>query len=116
MALLLYVDVHVRSEITRGLVARGVDVLTAQQDGTGALDDPALLDRATTLGRVLFSQDSDLLAEAVLRQREARRFAGVAYAHQLGITIGQCIDDLELMAKVMEPMEMVDRIVYLPLK
>ena len=41
-----------------------VDVLTAQRDGTTALHDPALLDRATAFGRVLFSQDEDLLAEA----------------------------------------------------
>jgi hypothetical protein len=32
-----------------------------------------------------------------------RDFAGVIYAPQLGITIGQAIRDLELIAKVMEP-------------
>jgi len=63
----LYMDVHVPAAITRGLLLRGVDVLTAQVDGTTALEDPALLDRATALGRVLFSQDDDLLAEATLR-------------------------------------------------
>ena len=62
MSLGLYMDVHVPAAITRALVLRGVDVLTAQLDGTTKLDDPALLDRATVLGRVLFSQDEDLLA------------------------------------------------------
>jgi hypothetical protein len=60
----LYMDVHVPAAITRALVLRNVDVLTAQLDGTTRLDDAALLDRATALGRVLFSQDDDLLAEA----------------------------------------------------
>ena len=116
MTVLLYMDVHVRDEITQGLRRRDVDVLTAQQDGTTGLADPALLDRATVLGRVLFSQDEDLLAEAAARQRSGRHFAGVVSAHQLNITIGQCVDELELVAKVFEPDEMANRVVYLPLR
>jgi hypothetical protein len=51
-------------------------VLTAQLDGTTRLDDAALLDRASALGRVLFSQDDDLLAEATKRQRSGQHFGG----------------------------------------
>jgi len=56
----LYMDVPVPNAITHGLILRGVDVLTAQADGTTRLEDPALLDRATELGRVLFTEDEDL--------------------------------------------------------
>jgi hypothetical protein len=35
----LYVDVHVRRAITEGLRLRGVDVLTAQEDGASRLND-----------------------------------------------------------------------------
>jgi predicted nuclease of predicted toxin-antitoxin system len=56
-------DVHVRRAVTEGLRQRGVDVVTAQEDGSATLDDPLLLDRASALGRVLFSQDGDLLRE-----------------------------------------------------
>ena len=70
-------DVHVPASITRALVLRGVDVLTAQLDGTTQLNDPKLLDRATALNRVLFSQDEDLLAEATRRQRSGQSFGGV---------------------------------------
>jgi len=55
LSVALYMDVHVRAEVTDGLRARGVDVLTAQEDGTAELDDPELLDHATALGRVLES-------------------------------------------------------------
>ena len=41
-------------------------------------------------------------------------FAGVIYAHQLRITIGRCVKDLELIAKAGEPEEMVNRVEYLP--
>jgi len=51
----LYMDVQVPAAITRGLRRRGVDVLTAQEDGTARLKDPALLDRATVLGRIIFT-------------------------------------------------------------
>ena len=43
----LYMDEHVPSAITEGLRRRGVDVLTAQEDGRTGEDDPELLDRAS---------------------------------------------------------------------
>jgi predicted nuclease of predicted toxin-antitoxin system len=75
-------DVHVRRPVTTGLRRRGVDVLTAQEDGASRLDDDKLLDRALEVARVLFTQDDDLLNEAAARQRRRQHFAGVIYAHQ----------------------------------
>ena len=115
MSVALYTDVHVRKAVTTGLRLRGVDVLTAQEDGTAAWRDADLLDRALELNRVLFSQDDDLLVEAERRQRENRPFAGVIYAHQLAITIGQCVHDLELIAKAAEPEDLRSRVEFLPL-
>lgn len=106
-------DVHVPASITRALVLRGVDVITAQLDGTTQLDDSALLDKATAAGRVLFSQDEDLLAEATSRQRSGQHFGGVIYAHQLGITIGQAINDLEVLAQVGSAAEFANRVEFL---
>ena len=54
-------DHHVHAAITEGLRRRGVEVITAYEDDTAELDDQRLLERATQLGRVLFSQDKDLL-------------------------------------------------------
>lgn len=115
MALPLYVDHHVPRAVTTGLRLRGVDVLTAYEDQANRLDDPELLDRATELGRTLFSRDDDLLAEAVRRQRSGVRFHGVVYAHQLRVSIGRCIDDLETMAKAGRPEDVIDQILFLPL-
>lgn len=116
MSLALYMDVHVRRPVTTGLRRRQVDVLTAQEDNTDRWDDPDLLDRAMALGRVLFSQDDDLLVEAVRRQRIGKPLAGIIYAHQQSITVRQCIEDLELLAKACEPSELENRVVFLPLK
>ena len=96
-------DVHVPRPITRGLRRSGIDVLTAQEDGTATWQDSALLDRATQLNRVLFSQDEDLLIEAANRQRSRIPFAGLIYAPQLALSIGQFVEELELLAKVANP-------------
>ena len=105
MSLRIYMDVHVPRAITRGLIVAGVDVLTAQEDGTNELSDPELLNRATALGRVLFSRDEDLLAEASHRQRNAFPFSGVIYAHQMRVNIGQCIHDIHLIAECLPSSE-----------
>ena len=109
-------DVHVRRPVTTALRVRSVEVLTSQEDGTSRWDDDDLLDRATELGRVFFTQDDDLLHEACSRQRHGTPFGGVIYAHQQNITVRRTIDDLELIAKVCEPAELANRVVFLPLK
>jgi hypothetical protein len=109
-------DVHVSVAMSGGLRLRGVEVLTAQEDGATRLSDAMLLDRATVLGRVLFSQDKDLLREAAQRQQSGTAFAGVIYAHQLLVTIGQCVRDLELIAQVGELEDFANRVEYLPLR
>jgi hypothetical protein len=99
-----------------GFAGRGVDVLTSQEDLTADWDDDVLLDRSTALGRVLFSMDTDLRREAAARQRRGQSFAGVVAADQLGVTIGQCIEELELIANVYDPPDMADRLEYLPIR
>jgi hypothetical protein len=110
----LYMDHHVPSAITNGLRKRNVDVLTAAEDGAALLEDELLLDRATLLGRILFSQDQDLLAIAKRRQQIGQDFGGVVFANQLSISIGQAIHDLELIAKVLDPGELRNCVEYLP--
>ena len=109
-------DVHVPSAITDQLRLRGIDVLTAQEDNSRELSDSRLLDRVTELGRILFTQDTDFLTESASRQRTGLRFVGVIYAAQKGVTIGKCVDDLELIAKAADLPEWVNRVEYLPLK
>src|SRR5262245_29888297 len=114
MSVPLYMDHHVKAAITDGLRKRGVDVLTCAEDGTEHSDDDQILVRAHQLSRAVFTQDDDFLVLADEWLSKRREFAGVIYAHQLGITIGQAIRDLELIAKVMEPADMKNRIEFLP--
>ncbi len=115
MSLGLYLDVNVTGAITRGLRRRGVDVLTAQEDGASRWSDIRILDRATALTRLVFTCDTDFLTEAVRRQREGLPFATVIYISQVAVVIGRCVNDLELISKTFDPPESNGRIVYLPL-
>src|SRR5437588_290292 len=106
-------DEHVQRPVASGLRSRGVDVLTVQEVGVAGLADDAILDRATSLDRVVFTQDDDFLREANRRQRLGVSFAGVIYVHQRQLSIGHQVNRLELIAKRNEPADLSSRVEYL---
>jgi len=108
-------DEHVHQAITKELRQRGVNVLTVQEDGRTSFPDSIILDRATEIKRVMFSQDQDFLVEAKRRQTAGINFAGVIYARQSHVYIGDCIRDLELIAKACNPEDCANYVQYLPL-
>jgi hypothetical protein len=115
MAVALYLDVHVPQAIAEQLERRGVDVLTALQDGTTLCPDDELLDRSTQLHRVLVTFDVRFKVMAEDWQRKGRRFGGLIYAHPLHTSIGQLVKDLELFCKATAVDEWVNAIERLPL-
>ena len=115
MALKLYMDHHVARAITDGLRERGVDVLTAFEDGSHELLDPELLDRVAELSRVLFTNDSDFSG----RSSAATTKRPILYRGYICSTT-QCFhwamrSDLELIANAMEPVDMANVVQFLPL-
>lgn len=93
-------DVPVKAAITAGLRRRGIDSVTAQEDGGTRLEATALLDRATALPRVLFRQDDELLAVARARQTARVFFAGPIDGPQLAATVGKDGLDLDVVCRV----------------
>jgi hypothetical protein len=115
MAIRLYMDHNVPRAIVDGLRSRGIVLVTSYEDGTSEFDDSELLDRATELGYVLFTRDYNLLQEATKRQRAGVHFSGVIYGHQLRVSVGACIHDLEIIAKVGESKDIENSVEFLPL-
>jgi predicted nuclease of predicted toxin-antitoxin system len=111
----LYFDHNVNQAVVHGLRLRGLDVVTALEDGADRLPDPDLLDRATALGRVLVSSDTDLIIEARRRQHASVPFAGVVFVPQ-ALAIGLCVEQLELLAGAGEAQEFIDSLEFLPLR
>ena len=56
-----------------------------------------------------------MLAEATRRLRSREIFATIVFAHQLQVSIGQCIADLELVAKTGGEADARGQVIYLPL-
>jgi len=52
--------------------------------------------------------------EATRRQAEGIPFSGVIYAHQLRISIGVCVRDLELVAAASELADLRNQVIFLP--
>lgn len=115
MSVGFYMDENVPRQITVGLRLRDIDVLTVQEDKRAGMPDPQLLARATELKRVLFSRDDDLLALAHQRQKEGIAFPGVVYSHPQGIGIGDCVRELEIIAKASTSEDTLNQVQYLPL-
>ncbi|HEY0069057.1 MAG TPA: DUF5615 family PIN-like protein [Chloroflexia bacterium] len=114
MPVSLYMDVHIPRAISNRLRHEGVDILTAQEDGTTTISDAALLDRATALERVLVTFDRHLLVEAHHRQQASIAFAGIAYIDANHSSVGEIINDLEILAMTSERDDLLGRVEYLP--
>ena len=83
MAVAFTMDVHVPQAISDQLRRRGVEVVTAIEDGSAELPDDQLLEHAQALGRLLFTQDIRFKALAEDWQRRGRPFSGLLFGHQL---------------------------------
>ena len=115
MAIALYFDVHVDRAIVGQLRLREVESLTAQEEGSDRLSDELLLERASQSGRPVVTHDIRFLAMAENWQRLGRPFSGLIFAHPMQISIGQCVRDLELIAKATDPEDWKSTVLRLPL-
>jgi Domain of unknown function (DUF5615) len=112
--LAFYMDHQFRASVTRGLRQRGVDVLTAFEDGRHEIDDESLLARATTFGRQLVTHDKGFLRIGARWQKIPREFSGIVFAAQDQLDIGRTIDYLECVSRILSADEMRNRIEYIP--
>jgi hypothetical protein len=71
---------------------------------------------ATTLGRIVFTQDVFFRVLAEEWQHNGRRFAGLLFGSQLGASIGQYVEDLELIGKASDQQEWQNVVQFLPFR
>ena len=113
MAIAFYLDVNISEAVADQLRRRGVDVLTAVEDGTRDEADPDLLIRATSLGRVLVTHDIGFRVLAEEWQRTGVPFGGLAYSHMQS-ALGRLIEDLHLIAEATGPDDWKNAVEHLP--
>ena len=115
MAVGFYADVHVPGPVILQLRDRGVDIFAATEKGTHHLADDELLTLATSITRIVVTQDIRFRVLAEDWQRTGLQFAGLVFAHQRYVGFGQLISDLELIGKATDPEYWKNRVEQLPL-
>lgn len=115
MTLAFYMDHHVDLAITSGLRLRGIDVLTAGEDGFAQRPDPELLLPSTELNRVLFTYDADFLEISAEWLSTGKRFAGLVYRRSAALSVGTAVQDLEWIAHTVGPEEVEKSLLWIPL-
>ncbi len=100
MCLPAYADVHIPRALVEGLRGRGMDVLTAIEDGTDLFDDQELLQRSASLGRVLLTQDTDFFSITDDWRKSDQRFVCViVLMFRRNRPNEQFLDDVELVLR-----------------
>jgi predicted nuclease of predicted toxin-antitoxin system len=109
-----YFDVHVPKALLKSARARGLDVITSQEDGTRTADDEHLLRRATALGRVLVTQDKDFEGIVARALKAGEEFTGVI-AVRARKELALVTADLELVARAESPEALKEKVFYIPI-
>ena len=103
-----HLDEQVNPRIALGLRRRGIDVTTTVEAGLRTLDDGVQLNYAIRTGRVLVTSDAGFIA----RHQAGEKHRGIVYYQPQSRSIGDMVAFLSLMAEVLTPDEMHDRLEY----
>lgn len=95
--------------VARSLRQQGVDVLTVAEAGLRGARDREILVRSHEAGRVVVTEYADYLR----LHYEGVPHSGIAYCHQQSRTIGEIVEFLVIIGRVLEPSEMANRVQYL---
>lgn len=103
-----YLDEHIPKGVVEGLSRRGVDVLTVREAGRSGDSDEKQLAFATREARVLVTFDDDFLK----LDATGIPHAGIVFSQTGRHTVGELIENLMLIANVIEPNEMKNHIEF----
>lgn len=109
-------DEDFNGRIVRGLFLRrsDLDLIRTQDVGLRGAGDDAILEWAEENGRVLLTHDARTMPGHVsTRLARGDHVPGVIIVDDLA-SIGQCVDDILLVAECSDVDEWKDQIVYLP--
>ena len=104
-----YLDENVPIAVAAQLQRRDIEVVTARSLGVLGDNDLSHLHRATTLGYVLCTHDSDYIELAV----SGVTHTGIVFGQQHRHSIGDWVRFLELVHSFYEPTEMHNHIEYI---
>ena len=104
-----YLDEHLDVEIARQLRRRGIDVITVRDVESFGESDLQQLQRATRMGRVFCTNDSDLLEIA----SKGIEHAGIIFGQQEKHFIGSWVNQMEKTTEDFRSDELVNLVTFL---
>jgi predicted nuclease of predicted toxin-antitoxin system len=113
----LLADQNFNGRILEGLARRqlAIDVLHVRDIGLSAAEDPVILERAASEGRVLLTHDGQTLPGfAYVRVSAGEPMSGVFLVSK-ALPIGQAIDEFLLAVTCMSPEECNEIVKYFPM-
>jgi Domain of unknown function (DUF5615) len=105
----LYLDENLTPKIAVQLRRRGIEVVSVHELGLTGDSDANHLARATVMGCVLVTSDTDFLVMAA----QGVEHAGIAFGSQEDLSIGDWVKGLELLCAVYTPDDMKNHVEYL---
>jgi predicted nuclease of predicted toxin-antitoxin system len=111
--MIIYADENIEEAIIQGLRRRGIDVVSARDEGFIGKDDDFHLRQAKRIGAIVLTHDVDFLVLAHRWRTIKREHNGILYAHSQNLPIGECIRRLELVVHVLSEEGMRNHIEFL---
>jgi len=107
--LTFHLDENVDFAIADGLIRRGISCTRTPPDVPKGVDDTVQLQFCHTSGRVIVTNDQDMLILAAV----GTEHSGIAYYYQKSRSIGQLIARLTTLSREHEAEQMKGRVEYL---
>ncbi len=95
----LYSDESVDRRVVQGLRRRGVDVLTADDEGMLGASDEDQMRHAVESSRVLLTSDVDHLVLAHHWSEKGKPHGGIVFLHQRALSVGRAIFGIDAMLR-----------------
>lgn len=108
-----YADENIESAIMDGLRRRGITIQSVQEAGKSGLPDETQLQYAKSIGAILITRDTDFLVLCEQWRRQGISFPGLLFIPSKRIAIGECIREIESVASMLNPEDMLNHIEFL---
>jgi predicted nuclease of predicted toxin-antitoxin system len=104
-----HLDESVSNAIAQGLRRRGIDVTTTPEKGLIGASDLQQITFALSENRVIITHDDDFVA----LHHSGIPHAGITYCNQARRTIGEILNQLNLIWEVLEPEDISNKLEFL---
>ncbi len=106
----IYADENIERSIIKGLIRRGIEVISASELAYYGRPDEFHLMKASELKAIILTHDTDFL---LIASAPGVSHQGIIFSHSGNVSVGQCIRGVELITTVLSAKDMKNHIEFL---